>query len=647
MSRCKRDYSRGGCRECKRRKIKCDETKPHCLRCSRLSKQCSYPGRGETVLRVSKQYLQDHADGIDPDDNSFTIQYYQPKAAKQRQQLFSLKPIWKGPETAAKQPPTANLSGLDNLADLATLTLPNPITPALAITSSPDPPPSGVSPSYLFSTEDLHSLVTDANLMVLDLLPDLDINDEDLIAFTEPPPAVLPSTATIRGIPAEYMTRLGLDSERDYMEKFFNEFGQQIFPFGCFDLATNGYINPLRDCILRYALREPYLLAAVLALGAKCSYEYLEKEQPENPLLSSLQDRYWHYLSQCLKLLGPALTHNQEKEVKNDMVANLELILLTVLLLALANALLHRHNWRPHLKGAKDILIKATNSKIRQLKTLILCKMWFVDFEILAGTSLALGGTLTTEFELDSVLLFSNNYEIVVLRELGIIEENGFNVFSGYHYQMIGSFKELLKLLNKQKREGLGFIANESITYLKLLSTFNEFYNMTYVNRDGILPLLFVANYVGPPPNLVDVLRGTSQGKEVTVVLSWMDICQQVYLLAAVITILTWILRLPFDMPFVQTLTAKLIALVLWVIKFDSLPSLYHRYLFLMIHWPMIIAGLNCVDEDHKIILMKYFSFALELGLFLADLVRRKLGDVWEGREKGQPVDEGIDCLAY
>ncbi|KAG2737008.1 hypothetical protein G9P44_001098 [Scheffersomyces stipitis] len=38
----KRKYSRGGCRECKRRKMKCDEGKPHCHNCSRLSKVCVY-----------------------------------------------------------------------------------------------------------------------------------------------------------------------------------------------------------------------------------------------------------------------------------------------------------------------------------------------------------------------------------------------------------------------------------------------------------------------------------------------------------------------------------------------------------------------------------------------------------------------------
>ncbi|RCK54869.1 Lysine biosynthesis regulatory protein LYS14 [Candida viswanathii] len=39
----KSKYSRGGCQECKRRKIKCDETKPFCFKCTRLNKVCRYP----------------------------------------------------------------------------------------------------------------------------------------------------------------------------------------------------------------------------------------------------------------------------------------------------------------------------------------------------------------------------------------------------------------------------------------------------------------------------------------------------------------------------------------------------------------------------------------------------------------------------
>ncbi|ODV71885.1 Zn(II)2Cys6 transcription factor CYBJADRAFT_174540 [Cyberlindnera jadinii NRRL Y-1542] len=57
----KRQYSRNGCKECKRRKLKCDEGKPECWQCSHLGKRCIYlksikfsDSRNVTVERQSQ-----------------------------------------------------------------------------------------------------------------------------------------------------------------------------------------------------------------------------------------------------------------------------------------------------------------------------------------------------------------------------------------------------------------------------------------------------------------------------------------------------------------------------------------------------------------------------------------------------------------
>ena len=634
MARSKREYSRGGCRECKRRKIKCDETKPHCLKCMRLSKQCSYPTPGETVLRVLKQYMSENP--IDESKSNINIHYYNPEVNK-TQKTPPNSENYRGDETIESRDSHAR----NNSIDLK----PEPtISPQVL---------SELSPSLLFSQDDLQLLVTDVNCMVLDLIPQDIVSIDEIASLWElPHQLTLPSvqSSIIDGVPSEYMSPLALDVERKYMRFFYQEFAMQICPFGVFDPVNGGYGNPLRDCLLRYGFREAYLLLAILALGAKCEFEELEKAQGANDLIEAARDASWKYLSQCLKLLGPALVLNQEHSVRHDMLENLELILLTVLLLALANALLHRQNWRPHLKGAKDIIIKATNLKIRQLKTLILCKMWFVDFEILAGTLLALGGTLSTDFELDSVLLFSNSYEIKILRELGIIQENGFNVISGYHFEAIEWFKEFLKMLNRRKHEGAEYIANDLLAYINFIAAFNKFYHTAYVSHEGLLPALFVLTYIGPPPNLVDLVRGHNvEGDDVTVVVLWMDISQQAYSLAAIIAVHTWILSLPYDMPYIQLLVAKLVSLIGWLSRFnDDCPSQYHRYLLLMIQWPMIVAGLCSDDEDHQMLLLKYFTYAQTLGSFLAEKIRKRLLEIWDRRRQGLTISgDVIDVLAY
>ncbi|CAN3370531.1 hypothetical protein DICA3_F33628 [Diutina catenulata] len=686
MSRRKRDYSRGGCRECKRRKIKCDERKPHCSKCIRLNKACTYPSPGETVLRVSKQYMEEHADDPPP-DKPFTIQLYQPQGR--------YKKLPDEPGSGTRDHPdrqkrsstgsldhdhAAMVASAETLASVRTgtprrprrwssatvnpgnpgssgptpqtLPLP-PYQPSLASMAAPMAPmgsveytsPDSLTPSSLFGAfdfDDLQTLVTDVNGMVNDLVPEEALGS--LEAFWERPQAS-PDPATAAGspdpgIPSELLAKLATADERRYMQWFYREFAVQICPFPSYQ-ASGGYINPLRDCLLEYAQREPYLLAAVVALGAKCAHDETVRTGGS---AGSEQDAYWSYLSRCLTLLGPALTENQEKRVKDDLISNIESILLTVLLLASANASSHRQNWRPHLKGAKDIIVKATNSKIRQSQTLILCKMWFVDFEILAGTSSKLGGTLSTDFELDSVISFSANYEVEVLRRVGIIQENGFNVMSGYHYQCLEPFKELLKLMNRRKREGPGFIANDSLNYLELLSTFHRFYHTTYITRDGVLPASFAATYPGQPPNLIDVVEGSGD----PVVVSWMDVSQQAYALAAIINISTWILQLPYDMPFVQDLVAKLIALISFLSRFDTRPRQYVKYSLSMLQWPMLVAGVNCVDEDQQALLSKYFQFSSELGSFSADLIFQRLVKLWSRRGREEySEDDDIDVLTY
>lgn len=54
----KRKYSRGGCQECKRRKMKCDESKPFCHNCSRLNKTCIYEVKSKFKFELVGQNSQ-------------------------------------------------------------------------------------------------------------------------------------------------------------------------------------------------------------------------------------------------------------------------------------------------------------------------------------------------------------------------------------------------------------------------------------------------------------------------------------------------------------------------------------------------------------------------------------------------------------
>ena len=73
------EYLKNGCRECKRRKIKCDEFvnppgeaylvinhqgRELCWNCTRLKKICDYPKKDERVARVSRKFLMDSEKGL-------------------------------------------------------------------------------------------------------------------------------------------------------------------------------------------------------------------------------------------------------------------------------------------------------------------------------------------------------------------------------------------------------------------------------------------------------------------------------------------------------------------------------------------------------------------------------------------------------
>lgn len=761
----KRDYSRGGCRECKRRKIKCDESKPTCLQCTRLSKECAYPKVGERVLRVSKRYLQTNPPTIEA-PKPFTIQVYQgPDFVRKRRESNEIMK-WenkhdspekytesegssrndsngedeknekmdpkdprdpKNPTTEStinpiNEPIKEILKNGNNITKELPINPPNDIPPHSdhpysnlmpqpndilphnvhsatnsdthsnnelhtelpsfhnelpseyisnsrngsiisrdSVRSRPDnsllPRPFSTSPSSssifdnLYNHEDLDVIAHDLNSIVNDIMfqsnfdqsfVDNNINkfSQNLLSqnlYEEAQEEVeiddrdkISKHVTIDGL------KVNLTHEKLYLEDFFHDFAMQILPFGSYDKKLNKYFNPIRDTILTYASSEPFLLAAVLAQGARTSYikNKLQRDQ----------EAYASFLSTCLQLLGPALTRNRDKKVKDDLTSNIECILLTVLLLTSANATTTKQSWRPHLKGAKDIILKATNSKIKQSKTLILCKVWFIDFEVLAGTSSNLGGTLRTEEEIDAVMQF-NDDEVRVLTEYGILSETGYNIMFGYSNDSLYYFRDMIKVMNKKRNEGEDFKQDDPMEYLRLLGGFYREYNVEYINRRCLLPIEILINDEFLP-DLIDIISTT----EGNVVVSWMDLSQQAYSLAAIITIYTYILELPYNHPNVQSLNSKLIGLIGFLAPCHGVPRQHIGYSFLMIQWPIMIAALNCILEEHKYLIMKFFRISVELGSGSAELALKKIVKSWEMRERGEEVaedDEGVDIVAY
>lgn len=417
--------------------------------------------------------------------------------------------------------------------------------------------------------------------------------------------------------------------ERMFLQEFHHEFAGLILPFGAYDRPLQSYYNPVRDILLKCASREPFLLAAILAQGARATFS--KSGAPEH------EEAYCHYLLRCLKLLGPALGHASGRTAPS-LTCNIEAVLLTVLLLTSSNAANAKQNWRPHLKGAKDLLLKHTSR--RNSKVLIFCKYWFALFEVLAGLGLRLGGTVHLDAELDLLLNLQDPYELLVLSELGLVLPNGFNLISGYHHEMIQPLRDLIKLLNRLRRAP--YAHNDTLEYIRLLAEFHRHLNIHFVNQGAVTALDDFPGKIVPDGLLLEPI--TVEGR--SHVLSWMDLSQQMYALAAITTILTEFFKLPFDSPQVQMLTRKMTDLLALV----PCETLSIKYSVLMIQWPLVVAGLNCVRDLDKFAVSRVFSTAAKLGAGSAGHLIKSLRRAWRKHE-GNVVDSGdesaVDVVTY
>ncbi|WLF79324.1 hypothetical protein PVL30_003076 [Lodderomyces elongisporus] len=758
----KRQYSRGGCRECKRRKIKCSEEKPACLNCTRLDKECSYPKQGETVQRVSKKVLEMNSrlynvlgegksiSSLQEQETEreigggkgearllrevierqralhkrtsssrtkrkrpFTIHIYNGPESKSRK----IKSTVEDGETTTKEEnmyynndpftiqslysnafhtssfPQSNLRGVQQQQQQQQQQQSqgereierqhtSPGTPPLtsppiqlAQTSIPGQAQSLganslptvndlVNPNPLllgdvYSNDDLDILAMDLNNLVNDIMftSNISYNPEpNQVQKNLLEPGFIISTPYSddipKHIPINYIT-LSTDDEKRYLKEFYDNFAMEILPFGAFDKNTGQYSNPIRDVIMKYASKEPFLLSAILSQGAKLAADNTEDSSTKRKDLENCGT----YLSACLKLLGPALSRNRDKSVKNDLTSNIESILITVLLLTSSNATTEKQSWRPHLKGAKDIIVKATSSKIRSSKTLILCKLWFADFEILAGLSSDLGGTLRTKEEMNTVFNFDDEYEKSILKQFDLIQDNGFNVMSGYHVDCISYFKRLSELV-RQKRENERYLSEDSFEYLELISGFYNQYNLTFYARVPYTSSSTTST-TNPSSSSSSTSSPTSKGNLMdtiqkldgsSLIVSWMDISQQAYSLAGIISVFTEILLNPPTSIHIKQLVAKIVGLIECFQDTKDYMQMHFPYAFSMIQWPIAIAGMNCTEKMQYPVIENFFNICCQLGSYNAKFTLERIKKFWEMRDSGQAVEnepETHDKIAY
>lgn len=689
-------YSKKGCRECKRRKIKCDERQPECDRCLKLKKPCLYPDVGEKVLRVLRKRMRlglglapapvllpalsrasgEASVGVpptapEPSGGPHTLPPIGPRPVPHLRRVPHLGPH-SGSDAPQPHYPNLIVSLLNDLVPVNTspesllphapqLPLPGTFDPILALTNTATHAEVLMLDSayHLFNQDDLKVLALDLNNMVSDIMfqqnydiskvehesvpanmpangQEMAANGQDHHKLAENRHLTAPKCHTNihRGVPFDFVT-VSSPHERLYLEEFYDGFANIILPFNAYDTKTQAYFNPARDILLQCASKEPFLLAAILAQGARLAFS--KNSLPED------EQAYCAYLNRCLKLLGPALKNSTKEQ--DSLTLNIEAVLLTVLLLASSNACTSKQTWRPHLRGAKDLLLKKSAAQVRALAVMVFCKFWFVSIEVLAGLSSKLGGTLKTDAEIDQLMTCGDPHETGVLRDLGLLRENGFNIVGGYHHSCVVPIRDLIKLLNHTRAQGTGYVPDNTMEYTRLLLEFYAQSQMVFCHRQCILS---EADYDSGAVSAGNLLDATEvQGKRV--VISWMDLLHQAYTYAAMVVLFTRYFQLPPSSPHVTNLTTRLCLLLAFLGKSLETPRLMKCAMF-MIQWPMLVAGVNCRSEEDRFLVMKFFRLVAQIGLGSAAYSLRRINRVWramDGTAVKEESDDDLDMVTY
>ncbi|KAL3233781.1 Lysine biosynthesis regulatory protein LYS14 [Nakaseomyces bracarensis] len=624
----KRKYSRNGCVECKRRRMKCDESKPKCWQCTRLNRDCVYILNPRNKKRKkAKNKSRDH----DDDDDSM------------EQKMINGNIV----------------SGNGNLTDAQSSSISelNRHTPETPLSNNESETKNNDIPNVLLNADlmdgfDANLLMQNLNDMVnMKLHDSVLINDNDQ-SFDIPdfdfPELLAPTTSSTNSVPISFLVnnvitfnsklasfRLGGVHDK-YLQVFYYDCLDSIAPF------FQDQANPLRDIILSFARNEPYLLSAILATGASILHRKENKLEDER--------NYCAYLSRCLALL------NEQFQNEANVIQKIEPIILTVIMLAWDCIYTMDSQWRSHLKGVTDLFKKI--AKGNSSKVLNVAKCWFKVMETFAGVSTVLGGSLTEEADIDAIFDPYDFQYVDSLKFLNIMTPlNEFNLVRGHKEDFDLVIAEVIKSLNAiRKVEKKEFSSNEQNLFSKrnldyLLWSSNDTSELTksalsyfktqkiivqidkqleyeFIDKTGVIP----PNHQSHPKNsgihdnAIDLVT-LRNGEEIAI--SWYDISHQTQVLSFLLIVLLKLLGIPKESLSIQNVVKRIMS----YFKFldSENPPMNPRTCYS--NFSVLIAGLNAMDEETRDIVRSYYKLNGSRFSRLTEHNLNRLERVWYGKE--------------
>lgn len=347
----KRKYSRNGCIECKRRKMKCDETHPVCQCCQRFRTECRYP---DHVVKTSSHNQLEHPEG------TVDMQVHQrtPAIGPNPEKIGS--DLAAGSAQGTTEQESEAVKGVLEYAnflanDLSEYEFPNMnwALPELGPVDGPFDQPLFDESSYFetlknwndnMNTDISHNNYTSNAELISEVISRNSLTGMDLFYFTE-----IAST----------------------------EMSFHLHPF-----ATNIETNEALYVFLQHAVTRKHLLYSLLALAATYSFTPSKK-----PIHDTNRKKYVLRALELVKTESMSYTDNEDARMK------IEALILTVLLLStffaeggMVESTQITNSWKVHLDKAKELLhrynrLTELDGNRELTPGITLARLWFFMYE--------------------------------------------------------------------------------------------------------------------------------------------------------------------------------------------------------------------------------------------------------------------------
>lgn len=587
-------YSRNGCQECKRRKIKCNEEKPICFNCRRSKKVCVY------VPPLPRR--------------------------KPRKQFKNVSTVSNSSHMALDNSPTRTRSGIYtsfpsfSIGNVDSNRSVNSLAHGLneIINSQIDQAEDNSLENIFENPDDL-----DPDQPVSDFLDVLQKGDYykitpqkgDSQTASGPLPSFMASPPSIDSFEV-------CENHRKYLLSFCDDFSRVITP-----ITPTPHEIPVRDIILTYAKDSNYLLAVVLSCGALQLHRRTHSDKDKSA--------YCSYLWICIKLLAQALS--DQAKTRNQI----EPMIMTLLLLASYTAVSNIQKWRPHLNVAKELLAayapRANSEKYKESCYLLaFCRAWFSSIDVIAGLTTIIGGTINNETEIDSLTFDLPNTKYY-LEAMHLSRRDDFNLFYGFTNSLAVTLQRLAHYMRRMKN---GHLLNSNSSPIidieeirDLLHSIWENQNFVIISKDGVVPedhFLNPTNKLESPPGFEPLSSEAIQKIEFpdgkSIYISWYDICQQSMAWTALLLVFTRLQGLPPTHFMVQEVVHKILSLMIFL----SAKNRVIVYVMMLLQCPMYITGLNCVTEKDRNLTLRFFDSMNLMGNIAAKVNRAKLKHIWQ-----------------